>query len=86
MFLEASDVIIVSKIEMEERSSEHVSVASRARRDDGAVENVSGGRQYSLALPGILFRWGLLPPWGREPGGFRVTANPDPAHHSHFFL
>lgn len=84
VFLKASDVIIVSKIEMEARSSKYVSAESRAKRDDGGMENVSGCKQYLLTLPGILFRWGFLPPWGQEPGGFAAKAR-DPAHQSHFF-
>lgn len=85
VFLKASDVIIVSKIEMEEHSSKYVSVESSAERDDREMENVSSCKQYLSTLPGILLRWGFLPPWGQEPGGFRVRANPDPAHQSNFF-
>lgn len=88
VFLKASDVIIASKIEREVRGSTHVSAESRAKRHDGGMENVSSCKQCSLTLPGMLFRWwwgGVLPPWGQEPGGFRVGANPEPAHQSHFF-
>lgn len=62
VFLKGSDVIIVSKIEMEDRSSKYVSVESSAKRDDGEMENVSGCKQFLLTLPGMLFRWGFLPP------------------------